>query len=143
MATKKGAKSKKKATTKKKAPARKPAARKPAGPAVVHWEVQARDPSRQVQFFAQLFGWKIDTNNPMNYGMVPSGGKDTIGGGIGGTPEGTARVTVYVQVPDINATLARAESLGAKTVMPRTDIGMIIMGQFRDPEGNVIGVVEG
>ena len=27
--------------------------------------------------------------------------------------------------------------------MPRTDIGMIVMAQFRDPEGNIIGLVEG
>src|SRR5260370_41203778 len=132
MATKKGAKSKKKAPAKK-AAAKKAAPKKPASPAVVHWEVQAKDPSRQVQFFAELFGWRIDTNNPMNYGMVEAGSKDGIAGGIGGVADGTSRVTVYVQVPDINATLARAESLGAQTVMPRTDIGMVIMGQFRDP----------
>ena len=33
--------------------------------------------------------------------------------------------------------------MGGQTLMPRTDIGMIIMAQFRDPEGNVIGLVEG
>ncbi len=143
MATKKK-KSAKKAPARKKAPAKKAAAapKQPARPAVVHWELQARDPSRQVQFFSELFGWAIDTNNPMNYGMVPSGGKDTIGGGIG-SGDGTPRVTVYVQVPDINQALARAESLGARTVMPRTDIGMVIMAQFTDLEGNLIGLVEG
>jgi predicted enzyme related to lactoylglutathione lyase len=150
MATKKKAAKKpaKKAAAKKPAarkPARKAApraAKKPARPSVVHWEVQAKDPGRQQQFFAQLFGWKIDANNPMSYGMVESGGRDAINGGIGGT-ENEPRVTVYVQVEDINDTLAKAEQLGARTVMPRTDIGMIIMAQFQDPEGNVIGVVEG
>jgi len=134
---------KKKKAAKKKAPARKKAvAKKPSKPAVVHWEVQARDAAKQQQFFGSLFGWKIDANNPMNYGMVSSGGKSAIDGGIGPT-EGEPRVTVYVQVPSIDDTLARAESLGAQTVMPRTDIGMVIMGQFRDPEGNLIGVIEG
>src|SRR5258708_39184107 len=108
-------KAKPKAAGKAKAKAKKPAAKKPAtvkraaapkksmGPAVVHWEVQARDLPRQQQFFANLFGWKIDTNNPMNYGMVSGAGKDTIGGGIGPAPDSASRVTVYVQVPDINA----------------------------------------
>jgi predicted enzyme related to lactoylglutathione lyase len=152
MATKRGGK--KKAAPKKKAPAKKaaqkaakkaakkPAPKKPSFPGVVHWEVQAREPAKQQAFFAQLFGWNVDTNNPMSYGMVSGAGKDTIGGGIGGTQD-TPRVTFYIQVPDINATLDRAATLGAATVMPRTDIGMIVMAQFRDPEGNIIGLVEG
>lgn len=172
MAAKKSAKRKsaskrtasKKAVTKK-AAAKKPGAKKvaakrpavkqsaakrsvpipeqPSGPRVVHWEVQSADPARQQSFFADLFGWTVDANNSMNYGMVKAGGKDAIGGGIGGTTDATSRVTVYVQVPDINAALAKAEALGARTVMPRMDIGMIIMGQFSDLEGNVIGLVEG
>jgi predicted enzyme related to lactoylglutathione lyase len=148
MATKKAAKGKKKAapkqTSAKRAPAKaKPkAAKKAAHPSVVHWEVQARDPAKQQQFFGALFGWKIDANNPMSYGMVTSGGRDGIDGGIGGTTD-APRVTVYVQVADINETLAKAESLGGKTVMPRTDIGMVVMAQFRDLEGNIIGVIEG
>jgi predicted enzyme related to lactoylglutathione lyase len=134
------AKKKKKPAAKKPAP--KKATKKAARPAVVHWEVQAKDPGKQQRFFADLFGWKIDANNPMNYGLVESGGKDAINGGIGGTEDGP-RVTVYIQVEDINGTLARAESLGARTVMPRTDLGMVIMAQFKDPEGNIIGVIEG
>jgi predicted enzyme related to lactoylglutathione lyase len=129
----------------KKAPAQKAgkkATKKVSHPPVVHWEVQARDPNKQQQFFADLFGWQIDANNPMNYGMVSSAGKDSIGGGIGAT-EDEPRVTVYIQVDSIDDTLEKVKSLGGEQVMPRTDIGMVIMGQFRDLEGNVIGLIEG
>jgi predicted enzyme related to lactoylglutathione lyase len=155
MAAKKKAKkaaAKKKAAPKRKAaPAKKRAAAKTAGaprpaPAantIVHWEIQARDPARQQQFYADVFGWKIDANNPMNYGMVSSGGKDAINGGIGGSPGGQPLVTVYAAVKSIVDTLAKVESLGGRTVMPRTDIGPVIMGLFTDPEGNVFGVIEG
>ncbi len=127
----------------KKAPARRaaPPKPKPAGPRVVHWEVQARDLARQQQFFGDLFGWTVDSNNPMSYGMVAAGGKDAIGGGIGETAD-APRTTFYVQVPDVNATLAKAISMGAETIMPRTNMGTVVMAQFRDPEGNVIGLVE-
>jgi predicted enzyme related to lactoylglutathione lyase len=144
------AKAKKKAKaaakTRAKKPAKKAAAKRAAPkrapmPAVVHWEVQARDLERQQQFFANLFGWKIDTNNPMSYGMISGAGKDTIGGGIGPAQD-AARVTVYVQVPDINATLERATTLGGQTVMPRSAYGPVTMALFRDLEGNVIGLVE-
>lgn len=131
------------AAKKNKAPTKRSAApKRAASPAVVHWEVQAKDLERQQQFFANLFGWKIDTNNPMQYGMISGAGKDTIGGGIGPAQD-ASRVTVYVQVSDINATLDKAQTLGAQTVMPRTPYGPVIMGLFRDLEGNVIGLVEG
>lgn len=125
-----------------KAPA-KPAPRKRPHPAVVHWEIQSSDPARQRDFFSNLFGWNIDANNPQDYGMVPHGGADSIAGGIGGTQDATSRVTVYIEVPDVDAALARAEQLGAATVLPRTDMGMVVMAQFRDLEGNLIGLVEG
>lgn len=111
-------------------------------PPVVHWEIAAIDAVKQRGFFSDLFGWSIDANNPQNYGMVASAGDGAIGGGIGGAVDGKASVTFYVEVPDINAALAKAESLGAITVMPRMDIGMVVLGQFRDPEGNVVGLIE-
>jgi uncharacterized protein len=135
-------KAKKAAKKPAKRTARAAAPKKASGPAVVHWEVHARDLPRQQRFFSDLFGWAIDTNNPMSYGRISGGGKDTIGGGIGPAVDETARVTVYVQVPDINATLARAESLGGVTMVPRTPYGPVIMALFRDLENNVIGLVE-
>jgi predicted enzyme related to lactoylglutathione lyase len=112
------------------------------GPSVVHWEVQAQDPVAQMRFFGDLFGWNVDANNPQNYGMVGPAGPGSIGGGIGPATD-TPRATFYVQVPSIVDTLDKAATMGAQTVMPRTDIGMVVMAQFRDPEGNIIGLVEG
>ena len=37
---------------------------------VVHWEIQAQDPDKVQKFYTDLFGWHVDSNNPMNYGMV-------------------------------------------------------------------------
>ena len=111
-------------------------------PSVVHWEVQARDPVAQREFFGSLFGWTVDANNPQNYGMVNAGGPGSIGGGIGITTD-APRATFYVQVPSIVDTLDKAATMGAQMVMPRTDIGMVVMAQFLDPEGNLIGLIEG
>jgi predicted enzyme related to lactoylglutathione lyase len=153
-AKKKAAKKAKPAPKKKAAPAKKiakkGAAKRAAAKApvakvahqVVHWEIQARDAAAEQRFYRDLFGWTIDANNPMNYGLVSSGGKDGIDGGIGGSAEGGSRVVVYVTVPDINAMLAKAEQLGAKTLMPRTDVGPVIMALYADPEGNVMGLLE-
>ncbi len=78
----------------------------------------------------------------MGYGMVKSAGGSSIGGGIGSTMD-VPRATFYIWVPSIAAALEKAVALGGHSVMPRTDLGMVVMGQFRDPEGNVIGLVEG
>ena len=66
-----------------------------------------------------------------------------IGGGVGGGPEGyPGHVTFYVEVPDVEAALAKAESLGGSRMMgPEEMFEGTIIGQFADPEGHVIGVV--
>ena len=110
---------------------------------VVHWEIQSRDPERLHRFYADAFGWQIDSNNPMRYGMVASKGKSGIDGGIGGTQEQISRVLVYSSVPSIDGLLEKIESLGGRTRMPRTDIGPVIMALYEDPEGNVMGLIEG
>ena len=115
------------------------------GAAVVHWEVRTRDAERMKKFYGDLFGWAIDSGNPMNYGLVNTGLKTGIGGGIGaGDSNFTAGVTFYVQVEDLQEHLNRVEATGGRTIMPPTEIpGMVTMALFSDPEGNVVGLVKG
>jgi uncharacterized protein len=108
---------------------------------VVHFEVVGSDGARLQQFYGELFGWKINADNPMNYGIVDNGGEG-INGGVGESPEG-AHVTWYVQVPSIDDYLKKAEGMGGKTVMPRTEMDMVTMAMVADPEGNIVGLVEG
>jgi hypothetical protein len=136
----------KRAAARKAAPRRAAAApKKPTGPMICHWEIQSQTPETLQAFYSDVFGWKIDASNPMNYGMVSSGrGSGGIDGGIGGTG-GTpgSRVLVYANVPEINATLAKIAERGGRTLMPRTDVGPVIMALYADPEGNVMGIIEG
>jgi uncharacterized protein len=118
------------------------------GQPVVHFEVIGKDADKLRSYYSELFGWEIDANNPMKYGIVPREGNVNadgagIGGGIGGGPEGyDGHVTFYVQVPDVEAALAKAESLGGTRMMGPDDVmeGLVI-GLFNDPEGHVIGVM--
>ena len=81
-------------------------------PNVIHFEIVGKDQQALQRYWSDLFGWKLDTNNPGGYGMTNH--EDTgIVVGIGGTPDGSAgHVTGYVKVADIDATLARASELG-------------------------------
>ena len=120
------------------------------GQPVVHFEVLGKDGEKLQSFYGELFEWNVDANNPMNYGMVArednkaSDGSLGIGGGVGQGPEGYGgHVTFYVAVPDVEAALQKAESLGGKRVMgPEKIMDMVELGQFTDPEGNLIGVVK-
>jgi len=120
------------------------------GQPVVHFEVIGTDGAKLQSYYSDLFGWEIDSDNEMGYGVVdreknlgPTG--IGIGGGVAGGPEGYAgHVTFYVEVPDVEAALARAETLGGTRVFgPDTIMDNMVLGQFLDPEGHVIGVVQG
>lgn len=113
------------------------------GKPVVHFEVTGKDGKRLQKFYADLFGWKVDTNNPMQYGMVDTGGKG-INGGIAATQQGSpGGVTFYVEVEDLDEYLRTAERLGAKTLMPASQVpNGPALAMFADPEGNRIGLVK-
>ena len=114
------------------------------GSPVVHFEIMGGEGSKLQSFYADLFDWKVDANNPMNYGMVETGGEGINGGISALGPGDQERVTVYVQVADLQAALDKAERLGGKTVMPVTEIpGTVTMAQFSDPAGNMIGLIKG
>jgi len=53
--------------------ARKTPARRGAGRPVVHWEINARDPKTLHGFYSELFGWKINADNPMGPGPNDTG----------------------------------------------------------------------
>lgn len=113
------------------------------GAPVVHFEVIGKDGKKLQDFYSKLFDWKIDANNPMQYGMVQAeqGG---IGGGVSAAEPGKpGYVTFYVQVKDTDAHLKEVEKLGGKVVMPTTVIpGMVTFALFSDPEGHMIGLVK-
>lgn len=117
------------------------------GAPVVHFEIIGKDAAQLRGFYSELFGWKIDASNPMEYGIVdreqnlaPDG--VGIGGGIGRGPEGyEGHVTFYVGVPDVESALVQASELGGTRMMgPETVMEGVEIGLFTDPEGHVIGL---
>ena len=120
------------------------------GQPVVHFEIIGKDGGKLQSYYADLFGWQIDAGNPMSYGIVQREGNTGadgvgIGGGVAGGPEGYGgHVTFYVAVPDVEAALAKAESLGGTRVMgPEKVMDTVELGQFTDPEGHLVGLVKG
>jgi predicted enzyme related to lactoylglutathione lyase len=119
------------------------------GQPVVHFEVMGKNGDELRRYYGELFGWRFDTSNPIGYGIVDresNAQRDGIGigGGVGQAPEGYGgHATFYVEVPDVEAALTKAESLGGSRMMgPDRVMGTIEIGLFNDPDGHVVGVVK-
>lgn len=123
------------------------------GNPVVHFEVTGRDPEKLRSFYGGLFEWEFDTDAPVagvisepgNYGFVDRNTtSDGVGipGGVGGGAGYEGHAIFYVGVPDVEAALRKAESLGGKRAMgPKVNTGAdLVIGHFTDPEGHLIGV---
>jgi predicted enzyme related to lactoylglutathione lyase len=105
------------------------------------FEVLGKDARQLTQFYAHLFGWTFG-GDPATYGLVKDNPRG-IPGGVGVSYPGTREwVTFYVETPDVSASLADAERLGGRVVMPRTVLQDVTLGIFEDPEGHAIGLVE-
>jgi len=122
------------------------------GQPVVHFEVIGKDPAGLRGYYGELFGWEFDTRSPvsdavsepMNYGFVDGNTTSDgtgIPGGVGGGAGYGSHVIFYVGVPDVEAALRKAESLGGTRRLgpARAPTGLVV-GHFTDPEGNLIGV---
>ena len=117
------------------------------GRPVIHFEILGKDGARLHRYYAELFDWEIDASNPIGYGLVAREQNLTpdgigIGGGVGSVEGYDGHVTFYVGVPDVEAALAKAESLGGTRLMgPEKVMGRLEIGQFADPEGHLVGLV--
>jgi uncharacterized protein len=123
------------------------------GQPIVHFEIIGKDPEKLRSYYGDLFGWQFDTSAPVaeavsqagNYGFVDrntTGDGTGIPGGVGGGLGDESYVIFYVGVPNVEAALQKAESLGGRRrIGPEKNPGAdLVVGHFTDPEGNLIGL---
>lgn len=115
---------------------------------VVHFEIPADDFERAKNFYANLFGWKIEEwpGSPTKYGMAttaPSGQANAINGAIMQKGNGVTSTVVTIQVPSIDDYLDKITQAGGKLKMAKVKIGdMGYNASFYDTEGNIVGLWE-
>jgi hypothetical protein len=119
---------------------------------VVHFEIPYDDAERARAFYAEAFGWNLQTLPDMGYTLVTTGPTSEQGmpsepgfvnGGMlqrGWGPVSGGPV-ITVDVDDIDDALASVERLGGKTAAAKQPVGdMGFSAYFTDPEGNLIGL---
>ncbi len=85
-------------------------------------------------FYSTLFGWdaaaaefSISVGTPLTAAIR----------------EDPAEKRLYIGVDDITATLEEVQALGGSVDKPRFEVpGVVILGLFKDPAGNPMGLVE-
>lgn len=100
------------------------------------------DPAASAEFYRSVFGWSSESAGDGSeaaenqYWLLSKDGK--VVGGLGGLqdPKASPEWTVYVRVPDAEATSARCESLGGRVRVPAMQIGKEGgLAQLTDPTG--------
>jgi len=109
---------------------------------VVWFEVVGKDIAALKGFYGDLFDWKLEDMQEMPYTIVDPNGENGLQGGIGPDPSGGGgHVTFYVEVDDLEGSLARVEGLGGSKLAGPIDIPEARIALFADPEGHTIGLL--
>jgi predicted enzyme related to lactoylglutathione lyase len=101
---------------------------------IVFFDIAGPDTGKLRTFYATVFKWSIDARNAI----------DKASTGLEGTlREDPAEKVIYLGVPDVTAALAAVVAAGGSIVAPRFEVpGVVILGLFKDPAGNRLGLVE-
>ncbi len=102
---------------------------------IVFFDIAGPDDRALADFYASVFDWDINDDN--RFAATASA---EFSGAIRKDP---AEIRIYIGVPDITACLARIEASGGTIDAPRFEVpGVVVLGLFRDPAGNPMGLVE-
>jgi predicted enzyme related to lactoylglutathione lyase len=113
---------------------------------VGYFEITAEEPERAVEFYEEVFGWKIEKwKGPIDHWLITTGGKDEpgINGGLGRRTESVPRQVNYIIVHSIDEFIEKVEENGGLIMTPKQAIPQVgYYAFFKDPEGNIFGLME-
>jgi predicted enzyme related to lactoylglutathione lyase len=109
-------------------------------PRVVHFEIYGETPETLISFYEQVFAWKFERWGPMEYWIIKTGDGPGIDGGLGKQRNPGVNT---IDVPDVDAYLAKIQAAGGTIVVPKTTMpGVGYLAYFKDPQGNVFGIMK-
>lgn len=108
---------------------------------VMWFDLGAADMQPLTKFYDELFRWTLETTAE-TYTRIDTRGGSGMTGGIGRSGTGEPWIAFYVEVDDPQSVLDRAESMGAKTVVPVTELPVVTFAMFNDPDGLLIGLMK-
>ncbi len=108
---------------------------------VVFLDIAGPDDAALRRFYASVFQWNADDAGQF---AIPTPTQGPMQGAIqGAIRQDPAEKRLYIGVPDVAAHLASIEEAGGSIDAPRFEVpGVVVLGLFRDPAGNPMGLVE-
>jgi hypothetical protein len=107
-------------------------------------DLASSDAAASREFYAKLFGWKVEVNPDPQYGGYAMGeinGKTVAGIGPKMSPQQPTAWSLYIGTENADATAKKAEQAGGKVVAPPFDVGnQGRMATFQDPIGAFISI---
>jgi predicted enzyme related to lactoylglutathione lyase len=102
---------------------------------IVFFDIAGPDLAKQAGFYKAVFGWEIGADGRFSAPVTPR---------LDGTlRQDPADKILYVGVDDVTATLAKVTANGGSIIQPRFEVkGVVVLGLFKDPAGNSMGLVE-
>jgi predicted enzyme related to lactoylglutathione lyase len=102
---------------------------------IVFFDIAGPNLDQQRAFYAAVFGWNIGAA-----GQVSVSVQSPLPSSLRSDP---ADKVIYLGVDDVTATLAAVVANGGVLDTPRFEVpGVVVLGLFRDPAGNRMGLVE-
>jgi uncharacterized protein len=108
---------------------------------VAFFEIVGPDGPALQRFYSSVFGWTVDATRVPGYGYLDCGEPGGLPGGIRQETAAPAERLLYIRVPDLAQALDRVRSAGGVTVLPPTRLPGVHFALFRDPAGNLTGLL--
>jgi len=119
---------------------------------IIHFEIPATDAEKLKQFYAGLFGWKIEKYpGPMEYWMIQTVPVDEKGmtlrpgvnGGMVKKERSEQKPVNYISVESIDESIEKVKKLGGKIASPKQQVPNVgWIATAMDPEGNDIALLQ-
>ena len=104
---------------------------------VCYLQIPALDLMKSAEFYEKVFGWQIERPYPSfeSPGLIGQWVSER-------APAADAGPLIWINVENIDETLASVRALGGEVIEPPSADGPRWLATIRDPAGNVIGVAQ-
>ena len=112
---------------------------------VVHFEIPSDNPENSVEFYSKCFGWTVNQWGAEAYWLATTGEEDKpgINGAIMKKRDPAQPVVSTIEVDSIDKAIFRIENYGGKIVVPKMAVPTVgWLAYFKDPDGNIFGVMQ-
>ena len=113
---------------------------------VVHFEISAEKPEEVISFYQNTFNWRFEKwKGSLVYWAITTGDEKTPGidGGLKERDEMGTNTVNTIDVVSIDESIEKVTKNGGEIIVSKMTVpGVGWMAYFKDPQGNVFGIMQ-